>query len=58
MCEPAGFGPRQGRHVRQQIQQVGFLGGFSLLLSFAAKKKVKKNNSIIQVVVLTIPVSN
>jgi hypothetical protein len=29
-----------------------------LLLSFAAKKKVKKNNSIIQVVVLTIPVSN
>jgi hypothetical protein len=46
MCEPAGFVAQQGRLVRQQSQQVGFLGGFSLLLSFAAQKKVKKIDNI------------
>jgi hypothetical protein len=42
MCEPAGFGTEQGGYVRQQSQQVGFFGGFSLLLSFFRKKKVRK----------------
>jgi hypothetical protein len=39
MCEPAGFEPEQGGYVRQQIQQVGFVVGFSFLLSFSAKRK-------------------
>jgi hypothetical protein len=42
MCEPAGFGPEQGGYVRQQIQQVGFFGGFSLLLSFPLKESKKR----------------
>jgi hypothetical protein len=48
-------GPQQGRLVRQQSQQVGFLGGFSLLLSFAAQKKVKKKTDN-QAVIKTYPV--
>ena len=43
MCEPAGFvAPAAVGLVRQQSQQVGFLGGFSLLLFFCRPKESKK----------------
>jgi hypothetical protein len=45
MCEPDGFEPQPGWHVRKQIHQVGFWGSFSLQLSFSAKRKLENNNS-------------
>jgi hypothetical protein len=40
MCEPKGFGPLFGLACGQQSPLVGFLGAFSLLLSFGEQKKV------------------
>jgi hypothetical protein len=42
MCEPKGFGPLFGLACGQQSPLVGFLGAFSLQLSFGVQKKVRK----------------
>ena len=46
MCEPDGFGPHVALALRDnKVHPVGFLGSFSLQLSFSAKRKLKKNKT-------------
>ena len=48
-CEPGGFGPMRRWIVRKKSHPVGFLGSFSLLLSFSAKRKERSTNKNLNV---------
>ena len=46
-CEPKGFGPLFGLECGKQSPSVGFLGAFSLQLSFSVKRTETRIHAII-----------